>query len=108
MDKSVPVRCCRCIPLGLGVKLIGLLDCARLLLGIYQLDMLAVWLYLSTSMVFVWMTMRDSFKTRQAFFVTYMLYHLVQLSVDLIRHFSGETMENFAEGAVVSCEMMTD
>ena len=58
--KSQKEKCACCLPISLGIKLIGAIDVVLLLLGILTFDIVYIWFYTQTTLLFLYMLYKDS------------------------------------------------
>ena len=74
-------KCCCCITVYVGVRILGVLDVMSCATSLFSLQFLKAALYIFPSIAFIWMCIKDRKLTRKAYFIVYLLYHLIQLAL---------------------------
>ena len=64
-------RCCLCVPIGIGVKILGCLDVLNWLMGAMKGDVLLSILQFFPAVTFLWMMVSDQGRTRKYFLLAF-------------------------------------
>ena len=72
-------KCCFCIPVAFGVKILGALDILSLLNSIVKGDVFGLFLLLAPAVFFVLMLINDCKRNRMLFFLAFAFYRTVLL-----------------------------